>query len=439
MARSAFAAQLAEILLAGGPARPDRRSRYPRRGREDSRPRDAHAPACIALAFRDWRRPGAAQARNPPADVLVQDPRRVQRRTAPRRACWRSPRPGHGLGRQPWTRARPRRADVRHAADRLRVRRRTGGQARGDARRGCGPAPVPGLRRGRAAGEGTCRRGEAIFVSPYAHPDVIAGAGTVGLEIVDEWPDVDTIVAAVGGGGLISGLALVARASGRTIAVAGVEAEASAPFTASLAAGRIVEIDVGATLATASPAPRFGDADVRHRAIGRRPDRAGQRGGPAIGIRGISVRRLVVEGAGAAVWLRCSRGGWIPGDRMSQSCCPAPISMRRCCTTCFWIRTRIRRRRERVHDHVDAQVSGDKETGQLFPGRSDPEKICIRINGDAETNGEEGLEYDRPNQYPQEDSPLDYGCWIAMTVLSCTRARPAQLTPDRPPGGWLRA
>jgi threonine dehydratase len=91
--------------------------------------------------------------------------------------------------------------------------------------------------------------GDAVFISPYAHPDVIAGAGTAGLEIVDDWPEVDTIVVAVGGGGLIGGIALAAREAKPRVSVVGVEAEASSPFTAGLAAGRIVEIDVRPTLA----------------------------------------------------------------------------------------------------------------------------------------------------------------------------------------------
>jgi len=89
----------------------------------------------------------------------------------------------------------------------------------------------------------------AVFISPYAHPDVIAGAGTVGLEIVADWPDVDTIVVAMGGGGLIGGVAIAARAAAAPVAIVGVEAEASSPFTAALAAGRIVEIAVRPTLA----------------------------------------------------------------------------------------------------------------------------------------------------------------------------------------------
>lgn len=91
--------------------------------------------------------------------------------------------------------------------------------------------------------------GEALFISPYSHPDVIAGAGTIGLEILDERPDIDAIVVPVGGGGLIGGIATAAAALARPTRVIGVEAEASCPFTHSLAAGRIVAIDVRPTLA----------------------------------------------------------------------------------------------------------------------------------------------------------------------------------------------
>lgn len=86
----------------------------------------------------------------------------------------------------------------------------------------------------------------AIFISPYSHDDVIAGAGTVGLEILEDLPDVDSIVVPVGGGGLIGGIAIAALGRARIV---GVEAEASCPFTRSLAAGHIVRIDVRPTLA----------------------------------------------------------------------------------------------------------------------------------------------------------------------------------------------
>jgi len=91
--------------------------------------------------------------------------------------------------------------------------------------------------------------GSASFISPYSHADVIAGAGTIGLEIADQDPAIDTIVAPVGGGGLVSGIAIAIKGSGHPAEIVGVEVEASCPFHQGLAAGRIVHINVGRTLA----------------------------------------------------------------------------------------------------------------------------------------------------------------------------------------------
>lgn len=89
----------------------------------------------------------------------------------------------------------------------------------------------------------------AVFVSPYSHADVIAGGGTVALEIVDAWPEVEEIVVAIGGGGLISGIARLVKAGRTPVTVTGVEAEASAAFSAARRAGRIVTIQPLPTLA----------------------------------------------------------------------------------------------------------------------------------------------------------------------------------------------
>jgi len=86
------------------------------------------------------------------------------------------------------------------------------------------------------------------YLSPFSHPSIVAGAGTVGLEILERLPDVDVIIAPVGGGGLVSGTGIAAKAAG-SVEVVGVEVEASHPFTAGLAAGRIVPIEVGPSLA----------------------------------------------------------------------------------------------------------------------------------------------------------------------------------------------
>jgi threonine dehydratase len=91
--------------------------------------------------------------------------------------------------------------------------------------------------------------GDGLFISPYAHPDVIAGAGTIGLELVEDLGSIDTVVVPVGGGGLISGVAIAVKALSPSTRVVGVEVAASCPFTESLAAGHLVTIEVGRSLA----------------------------------------------------------------------------------------------------------------------------------------------------------------------------------------------
>jgi threonine dehydratase len=89
----------------------------------------------------------------------------------------------------------------------------------------------------------------ALFISPYSHPDVIAGAGTIGVELLDELKTLDTVVVPVGGGGLVSGIAIAIDALSPATEVVGVEVASSTPFAAGLAAGRIVPIDVEPSIA----------------------------------------------------------------------------------------------------------------------------------------------------------------------------------------------
>jgi threonine dehydratase len=92
-------------------------------------------------------------------------------------------------------------------------------------------------------------RAGATYVSPYNDRDVIAGAGTIGIEIVEALPAVHVIVVPLGGGGLASGIGLAVKAAAPKATIVGVEVEASSPFSRSLEAGRITEITPRASLA----------------------------------------------------------------------------------------------------------------------------------------------------------------------------------------------
>lgn len=75
------------------------------------------------------------------------------------------------------------------------------------------------------------------FIPPFAHPDILAGAATVGLEILEDMPDVETIVVPIGGGGLISGIALPVKQLKPSVRIVGVEPEGACLVQQSLAAG----------------------------------------------------------------------------------------------------------------------------------------------------------------------------------------------------------
>jgi threonine dehydratase len=100
-----------------------------------------------------------------------------------------------------------------------------------------------------AAARAYAAREGATFISPYNDADVIAGAGTVALEVFEELPDAGTLVVPVGGGGLASGIGLVCRTQPGHARTIGVEAEASQAFNVGLKAGRITQIDPGPTVA----------------------------------------------------------------------------------------------------------------------------------------------------------------------------------------------
>ncbi len=96
----------------------------------------------------------------------------------------------------------------------------------------------------------------AVLCHAYDQPEIVAGAGGVGLELLDELPDVDTILVAVGGGGLIGGIAAAVEGRARVV---GVEPETVPTLHEALAAGRPVDVSVSGIAADSLGARRIGD------------------------------------------------------------------------------------------------------------------------------------------------------------------------------------
>ncbi len=89
----------------------------------------------------------------------------------------------------------------------------------------------------------------AILIHPFDHQDIVAGQGTLGLEILEKIPDVKTVVVCTGGGGLLSGVALAIKSQNADIKVIGVQAANAAAYPPSLAAGSPQKLDHMSTMA----------------------------------------------------------------------------------------------------------------------------------------------------------------------------------------------
>ena len=89
----------------------------------------------------------------------------------------------------------------------------------------------------------------AVLVHPFDHPDIVAGQGTVGLEVLEQCPEVRTVLVGTGGGGVVAGIGLAVKAMRPDVTVVAVQAETAAAYPASLAAGRPIPLDRMATMA----------------------------------------------------------------------------------------------------------------------------------------------------------------------------------------------
>jgi threonine dehydratase len=98
-----------------------------------------------------------------------------------------------------------------------------------------------------------------VFVHPFDDPDVVAGQGTLGLELLDDLPDLAKVIVPIGGGGLSSGVAIAVKSARPDIEVVGVQAETVAPFPASLQAGKPVDAPQALTIADGIAVKRPGE------------------------------------------------------------------------------------------------------------------------------------------------------------------------------------
>ena len=89
----------------------------------------------------------------------------------------------------------------------------------------------------------------AVLIHPFDHADVVAGQGTVGLEILEQCPDVRTVVVCTGGGGLVAGIAVAVKALRPDVQIVAAQASGAAAFPGSLAAGRPVPVSDMVTMA----------------------------------------------------------------------------------------------------------------------------------------------------------------------------------------------
>ncbi|MFZ5870904.1 MAG: threonine ammonia-lyase, partial [Actinomycetota bacterium] len=141
----------------------------------------------------------------------------------------------------------------------------------------------------------------AVLIHPFDHADIVAGQGTVGLEILAECPDVRTVVVCTGGGGLLAGIATAIKAQRPDVRVVGVQAERAAAYPPSLAAGHPVALDSMATMADGIAVGRPGDVPFALvRALVDEVRTVGEEAISQALLHLLERAKLVVEPAGAA-------------------------------------------------------------------------------------------------------------------------------------------
>ena len=157
------------------------------------------------------------------------------------------------------------------------------------------------LTEARAEAEAIAVREGLTFIHPFDNPHVIAGQGTIALEILEQTPNVQAVVAPVGGGGLLAGIGTVIKARRPNVRVVGVEPEHAACLTAALAAGHPVPVRLAHTLADGLAVAQAGARpfEILRRVVDQVVTVDEATIALAV-LRLIELEKSVVEGAGAA-------------------------------------------------------------------------------------------------------------------------------------------
>jgi threonine dehydratase len=182
----------------------------------------------------------------------------------------------------------------------------------------------------RVHAEDIATRDGLAFVHPFDNADVMAGQGTMALEILEQTPDLDAIVVPVGGGGLLAGIGTVVKALRPQMRVVGVEAERARCLEAALAAGHPVPVKLAPTLADGLAVPVVGTLPfaVLQRVVDRLVTVDEASIALAI-LRLIELEKSVVEGAGAtplAAFL-CGKLDDLKGRRVVLTLCGGNIDL----------------------------------------------------------------------------------------------------------------
>jgi len=147
------------------------------------------------------------------------------------------------------------------------------------------------------------------YINGFDDPAIIAGQGTIGLEIATQVPDLDAVIVPIGGGGLIAGIATALKRLKPKVKIYGVEPTAAASFAAALEAGKPVEIEMKPTLADGLSVPKVGaNAFELARGLIERVVLVNEHNISLAILRLMELEKAVVEGAGAAPLAACLAG-----------------------------------------------------------------------------------------------------------------------------------